>query len=41
LLAIDKEKWMSITSACSQVVISWNERELLAATGSTDSGIVP
>jgi RNA polymerase sigma factor (sigma-70 family) len=35
LLAIDTEKWMSIASACSQVVISWNERELLAATGST------
>jgi DNA-directed RNA polymerase specialized sigma subunit len=41
LLAIDKEKWMSIASACSQVVISWNERELIAATDSADSGIVP
>jgi RNA polymerase sigma-B factor len=38
-LAIDKEKWMSITSACSQVVISWNEHELPSATSSTDSDI--
>jgi DNA-directed RNA polymerase specialized sigma subunit len=39
LLAIDREKWMSITSACSQVVISWNEHELPSATSSVDSDI--